>query len=414
MLTEVAIKRAIREATTANTRKKVFDGGGLYLLIDPPKTLGWRYKYRIGGREKLLSFGVYPDVPTALARERRDEARKQLATGRDPSVIRKAMEHAQANTFASVAQELLVAQTAKLEPGTLAQKTSWLEKRVYPHIGRQPIADVTAPQILALLRKIEVTGRHETARRVKTAIGEVMRYGVACGLATYDPTTSLRGALVAGTKKSFAAVTDPERLGQILRVVWTYSGQPATEVALKFAFYVFPRPGELRKAEWAEFDLKNALWRLPPEKMKARKPHVVPLSRQAVALVKELQPLSGESKYVFPSPLSAEKPLSENTLVGALRRLGIDKGEQTAHGVRAAASTLLNEQDWNSDLIELQLAHTPKDRVRAAYNRGLRIEERRKMMQHWADYLDDLRLKRDKPKAIPSQRRRPTDGLRAI
>ncbi len=408
MLTEVAIKRAIREATTANARKKVFDSGGLYLLIDPPKSLGWRYKYRIGGREKLLSFGLYPDVPTALARERRDEARKQLATGRDPSLIRKVMEDAQANTFSSVAHELLAAQATKLCPGTLAQKTSWLEKRVYPYIGRVPIADVTAPQILALLRKIEVTGRHETARRVKTAIGEVMRYAVACGLATFDPTTSLRGALVAGTKKSFAAVTDPERLSEILRVVWTYSGQPTTEVALKFAFYVFPRPGELRKAEWAEFDLSAALWRLPPEKMKTRRAHTAPLSRQAVALLEEIQPLTGNGKYVFPSPLSAEKPLSENTLVGALRRLGIDKGEQTAHGVRAAASTLLNEQDWSPDLIELQLAHAPKDRIRAAYNRGLRIEERRKMMQHWADYLDDLRLKREKPKGISSGRRRST------
>ncbi len=408
MLTEVAIKRAIREATTANARKKVFDGGGLYLLIDPPKSLGWRYKYRIGGREKLLSFGVYPDVPTALARERRDEARKQLATGRDPSLIRKVMEDAQANTFSSVAHELLAAQATKLCPGTLAQKTSWLEKRVYPYIGRVPIADVTAPQILALLRKIEVTGRHETARRVKTAIGEVMRYAVACGLATFDPTTSLRGALVAGTKKSFAAVTDPERLSEILRVVWTYSGQPTTEVALKFAFYVFPRPGELRKAEWAEFDLSAALWRLPPEKMKTRRAHTAPLSRQAVALLEEIQPLTGNGKYVFPSPLSAEKPLSENTLVGALRRLGIDKGEQTAHGVRAAASTLLNEQDWSPDLIELQLAHAPKDRIRAAYNRGLRIEERRKMMQHWADYLDDLRLKREKPKGISSGLKRST------
>jgi integrase len=403
MLTEVAIKRAIREATIANARKKLFDSGGLYLLIDPPKSLGWRYKYRIGGREKLLSFGIYPDVPTSLARERRDEARKQLAVGRDPSQVRKAVEDAQANTFISVARELLKAQAAKLDPGTLAQKTSWLEKRVFPHIGRLPIAEIPAPQILALLRKIEATGRHETARRVKTAIGEVMRYAVACGLTIYDPTTSLRGALIAGTKKSFAAVTDPERLSQILRIVWTYSGQPATEVALKYAFYVFPRPGELRKAEWSEFDLDAALWRLPPEKMKARKPHTVPLSRQAVALLEELQPLTGGGKFVFTSPRSAEKPLSENTLVGALRRLGIDKGEQTAHGVRAAASTLLNEQDWSPDLIELQLAHAPKDRIRAAYNRGLRIEERRKMMQHWADYLDGLRLRRNTPTATPSK-----------
>ena len=266
-----------------------------------------------------------------------------------------------------------------------------------------PIAEVSAPQILALLRKIEVTGRYETARRVKTAIGEVMRYAVACGNATSDPTASLRGALVAGTKKSFAAVTDPEKLGRLLRVIWSYAGQPTTEAALKFAFYVFPRPGELRKAEWAEFDLESALWRLPPEKMKTRKPHVVPLSRQAVALLKELQPLTGAGKYVFSSVHSDSRPLSENTVLGALRRLGIEKSEQSAHGVRATASTLLNEQDWSPDLIELQLAHAPKDRIRAAYNRGLRIEERRKMMQHWADYLDGLRLQRKAQTAIRSK-----------
>ena len=394
MLTEVAIKRAVREATTANARRKVFDGGGLFLLIDPPKSFGWRFKYRIAGREKLLSFGVYPAVPTVLARERRDEARRHLAAGRDPSVIRKATENANANDFRSVAKELLAAQATKLDVGTHAQKTSWLEKRVFPHIGRHPIAEVSAPQILALLRKIEVTGRYETARRVKTAIGEVMRYAVACGLATSDPTASLRGALVAGTKRSFAAVTEPEKLGPLLRVIWSYSGQPTTEAALKFAFYVFPRPGELRKAEWAEFDLKNALWRLPAEKMKTRKSHTVPLSRQVVALMKEIKPLTGDGKYVFPSVRSVDRPLSENTLVGALRRLGIDKSEQAAHGVRAAASTLLNEQDWSPDLIELQLAHAPRDRIRATYNRGLRIDERRKMMQHWADYIDRLRVQR--------------------
>jgi integrase len=394
MLTELAIKRAIREAAIANERVKIFDGGGLYLLVKPRKSCGWRFKYRVAGREKLLSFGSYPDVPTALARERREEARRHLAAGRDPSVVRKSAEGTRQNDFRRVATELLMAQASKLDPGTLAQKTAWLEKRVFPSIGRVPIAELTAPPILALLRRIEATGRHETARRVKTAIGEVMRYAIACGLAAHDPTASLRGALVAGTKRSFAAVTDPERLGEILRVVWTYSGQPTTEVALKFAFYVFPRPGELRKAEWVEFDLKSALWRLPAEKMKARRSHTVPLSRQVVSLLKELQALTGEGKYVFPSLLSDEKPLSENTLVGALRRLGIDKDEQTAHGVRAAASTLLNEQDWNPDLIELQLAHAPKDRVRATYNRGPRIEERRRMMQHWADYLDGLRLKK--------------------
>jgi len=392
MLTEALIKRAIREAAASNVRRKLFDGGGLFLLIESSSNIGWRFKYRFAGREKLLSLGIYPDVCTAIARERREEARRQLAAGRDPSVVRMASRASQLNDFQSVAKELLAAQATKLDPGTLAQKTSWLENRVYPFIGRIPIAEVTAPQILALLRKVEVTGRHETARRVKTAIGEVMRYGVACGIATTDPTASLRGALIAGTKKNFAAVTEPEKLGKLLRAIWSYAGHPTTEVALKFAFYVFPRPGELRKAEWSEFDLQNAIWRLPPEKMKTRKQHLVPLSRQALSLLQELIPITGQGKYVFPGGRSAAQPMSENALVAALRRMGIEKGEQTAHGVRAAASTLLNEQDWSPDLIELQLAHAPRDRIRAAYNRSVRIEERRKMMQHWADYLDRLRL----------------------
>ncbi len=397
MLTEFAIKQAIRGLPRQEKRRKLFDGGGLYLLLEPPKSSGWRFKYRFQGREKLLSFGTYPDVPTSRARMLRDDARRNLKSGRDPSSIRKAAEAGQSNTFRVVAEELLAAQATKLDPDTLAQKRSWLEKRVYPYVGRSPIADIRAPNILPLLRRVESTGRYETARRVKTVIGEVMRFAVASGLAEVDPTLSLRGALVAGTKGHFAAVTEPERLAEMLRVIWAYAGQPATEAALKFAFYVFPRPGELRKAEWSEFDLKAGLWRLPSGKMKSRKPHVVPLSRQAVQILEELQSLTGDGQFVFTSTRSGDRPLSDNTLVAAMRRLGIEKGEQTAHGARAVASTLLNEQGWNSDLIEIELAHVPKDRVRAAYNRSSRIEDRRKMMQFWADYLDALRLRTELP-----------------
>lgn len=399
MLTEFAIKQAIRALSLQQKRRKLFDGGGLYLLLEPPRSCGWRFKYRFQGREKLLSFGTYPDVPTYRARTLRDDARREVAAGRDPSVLRRAIEAGHANTFRSVAEELLAAQATKLDPGTLAQKRSWMENRVYPFIGRSPINEIRAPQILPLLRRIESSGRYETARRVKTAVGEVMRFAVATGLIEFDPTPSLRGALIAGTKGHFAAVTEPEKLAEMLRVIWTYAGQPATEAALKFAFYVFPRPGELRKAEWTEFDFKSSLWRIPAEKMKSRKPHVVPLSRQAIEILNELRPLTGEGQYIFTSSRSKSCPISDNTLVAAMRRLGIEKGEQTAHGARAVASTLLNEQGWNSDLIELQLAHVPKDRVRAAYNRSSRIEDRRKMMQFWADYLDALRLKRKLPAA---------------
>lgn len=287
-------------------------------------------------------------------------------------------------------------------------------KACVPLIGRTPIVDVRAPQILNLLRKIEATGRHETARRVRTAVGEVMRYAAACGHVQGDSTVVLRGALVAGTKKAFAAVTDPKRLAEILRTVWTYSGQLTTETALKIAFYAFPRPGELRKAEWKEVDFEAALWRIHAEKMKSHRPHLVPLSRQVSELLLELHAATGHGQFVFPNPQSMKKPISDNTLVAALRRLGISKDEQTAHGVRAAASTLLNEQGWNPDLIELQLAHVPKDQIRATYNRSVRVEERRKMLQHWADYLDKLRDGRASPAASSPQRLTALPKLRLV
>ncbi len=391
MLTELQIRSAIRQAANQESPQRLSDGQGLALVIVPPNRPAWRFRYHFQGREKMISLGVYPEVSIAMARERREAARRELAGGIDPSATRQASRAARAVDFKSIAEELLESQAARLDPGTIAQKAAWLRKRVYPFIGRMPIVDVRAPQILGLLRKIEATGRHETARRVRTAVGEVMRYAAACGHVQGDPTVVLRGALVAGTKKSFAAVTDPKRLAEILRVVWTYSGQPTTETALKIAFYAFPRPGELRKAEWKEIDFAESMWRIPAEKMKSRRAHLVPLSHQVVSLLEELHAVTGHGRYVFPSPQSMLKPISDNTLVAALRRLGISKDEQTAHGVRAAASTLLNEQGWNPDLIELQLAHVPKDQIRAAYNRSVRVDERRKMLQHWADYLDKLR-----------------------
>ncbi len=404
MLSELKIRAEIRKFDPSGPRRKLHDGGGLYLLFEGTKAPGWRLRYRVDGREKLISLGVYPDVSIAMARDRRDAARRELAGGVDPSAGRQAARAARAIDFKTVAEELLESQTARLDPGTIAQKAAWLRKRVYPFIGCMPIVDVRAPQILGLLRKIEATGRHETARRVRTAVGEVMRYAAACGHVQGDPTVVLRGALVAGTKKSFAAVTDPKRLAEILRMVWTYSGQPTTETALRIAFYAFPRPGELRKAEWKEIDFAESMWRIPAEKMKSRRAHLVPLSHQVVSLLEELHAVTGHGRYVFPSPQSMLKPISDNTLVAALRRLGISKDEQTAHGVRAAASTLLNEQGWNPDLIELQLAHVPKDQIRAAYNRSVRVDERRKMLQHWADYLDRLREGPVSPSAIKGQR----------
>lgn len=382
---------AIRNLKPSERPLKLFDGGGLFLLLNPNGGRWWRLKYRFNGSERGLSLGVYPDVSLKNARDRRDEARRFLANGIDPSTVRRTAKVAQSNTFEALAREWLELQRKKLARATF-DKAQWtFETLLFPYIGSRPIGGITAADVLSVLRRIESRGHHETAHRAKQRCGQVFRYAVATSRAERDPTGDLRGALAPVVARNHSAITEPGRIGDLLRSIDAYTGQRTTECALKLAPLVFVRPGELRAAEWSEFDLNGAEWRIPAARMKMRDPHIVPLATQAVALLRELHPLTGAGRFVFPSLRTVARPMSESAINAALRRLGYAKDEMTAHGFRALASTRLNEQGWHPDLIELQLAHAERNKVRAAYNRASRLAERRKMMQAWADYLDGLR-----------------------
>jgi integrase len=381
----------IRAARPAEKPYKVFDERGLFMLVTPSGGRLWRLRYRHGGVEKLLAIGAYPDVSLKRAREKRDDARKLLADGIDPSAKRRAEKEQQVNTFEAVAREWLVLQEKSLDESTLTRERSRLQNFVFPHLGNRPIAQITPPELLAVLRRIESRGTNDTAHRTRSICSRVFRYAVATGRAERDCTVDLRGALPALTVGHFAAITQPAKIGQLLRAIDGYVGQPATHAALKLAPYVFVRPGELRQAEWPEFELAAAEWRIPRERMKAGEPHLVPLSTQAIEILKGLQPITGHGRYLFPSLRTPTRPISDNTLNAALRRLGYSGEEMTGHGFRSMASTCLNELGWHPDLIELQLAHAERNKVRAAYNRAQRLDERRKMMQAWGDYIDGLR-----------------------
>lgn len=370
---------------------KLFDSGGLFLIVNPNGSRWWRLKYRILGKEKLISLGVYPLITLAKARERRDDARRRIADGIDPSAERRAVKAANEDTFESIAREWLATREHGLAPITVF-KTKWmLESFIYPDLGSRPIRGITAPDILGALRAIAARGRHETARRTKQKCGQVFRYAIATGRASHDVTADLRGALAPVVSQNHAAITDPVKIGALLRAIDGYSGQIVTGYALRLAPMVFVRPGELRQAEWSEFDLDGATWRIPAAKMKMREEHIVPLAPQALALLRELHTLTGRGRFLFNSLRTSQRPMSENTINAALRRLGYSNEEMTGHGFRALASTCLNEQGWSPDLIELQLAHSDKDRIRAVYNRSKKLPERRRMMDAWADYLDTLR-----------------------
>lgn len=380
-------------AIKASKPGKLADGGGLFLLTKDNGTKLWRMKYRHHGRERLLSFGQYPEVSLAEARRRRDEARTAIRDGADPAADKRAKRAADklaaADSFKAVAAEWLEKQRPALANVT-ATKAQWLLSLV-PSLDPLPLGDITPPIILSALRKIEGKGHHETVRRVKQRIGQVFRYAVAHGRAERDPTADLRGVLAPVKSKPHAAITDPARVGELLRALDSYAGQPVTAAALKLGPLLFVRPGELRRMEWAELDLAAAEWRIPAAKMKMRDEHVVPLASQALAILRDLQPLTGRSRYVFPSLRTADRPMSENTVNAALRRLGFDGDTMTGHGFRAMASTRLNELGWKPDVIERQLAHAERNKVRAVYNRAQYMADRRTMMQAWADYLDNLR-----------------------
>ncbi|CAN5276015.1 integrase arm-type DNA-binding domain-containing protein [soil metagenome] len=386
---------AINAAKPRAKPYKLADGLGLYILIAPTGGRLWRMNYRFLGQQKTLSFGSYPDVSLAKAREKRSAAREALADGRDPFEVRKAnVREAKAKleeTFKAIAVEWL----SRLEiegraPATL-QKLRWLLDLSYPLIGNRPIADLTALELLEVLRKVEVRGRYETANRLRSTFGTIFRYAIVTGRAQRDVSVDLRGALITPKPTHRAAILDPKALGGLLRAVDAHDGQPAVRIALKLLPHMFPRPGELRLAEWKEFDLEAAVWTIPPEKTKMRRPHKVPLTEQVLEMLAELEPITGGGAYLFPSIRSAERPITDNTLNAALRRLGYGKDEVTAHGFRATASTLLNEMGkWHPDAIERQLAHVESNDVRRAYARGAHWDERVKMMQHWSDYLDGL------------------------
>ena len=384
----------------AKSKDKLFDERGLFMLVTPTGGRLWRLRYRIGALEKLISLGAYPDVTLKRAREKRDEARILIADDIDPSAQRKAQRAALLDTFEGVAQEWLALHSKSLSPETLSILGARLNSALYPYLGSRPVAAITAQELLVVIRRIEARGRHETAHRVRALAGRVLRFAVATGRAQHDVAADLRDALAPVRSRNFASVTDPARVGELMRAIDGYTGYPVTALALKLAPLVFVRPGELRAAEWSEFDLANAEWRIPAARMKMKEPHIVPLARQAIAIVRELEPLARGGRYLFPSLRTRDRPMSENTINAALRRLGYSSEEQTGHGFRSMASTLLNEQGFPPDVIELQLAHTERNKVRAAYNKAQRLPERRKMMQAWADYLDGLRAGGSSPLSV--------------
>jgi integrase len=394
LLTDTRVKNAKPRAKPY----KLGDGGWLYLLVKPSSAKLWRMAYRFHGREKLLALGAYPAVSLKAAREKRDDAREKLSRNFDPGEVRKLERLTQANavatTFKVVAEEYLArqGQGGRKRSEATQSKNRWLLEQAYPDLGSRPIASIKSAEVLAVLRKIEARGRLETANRLRAIVGAVFRHAIATVRAEVDPTAALRGALQSPEVTHRAAITDPAALGGLLRAIDGFVGQPGTAAALRLLPLVFTRPGELRQARWAEFDLEQAVWRIPAARTKMRREHMVPLPRQALEILRELRAATGRGELLFPSIRSAHRPMSDNTLNAALRRLGYGKDEVTAHGFRATASTLLNESGrFSPDAIERALAHQDPDPVRRAYARGSFWKERVEMAQWWADHLDTLR-----------------------
>ncbi|WP_108472868.1 tyrosine-type recombinase/integrase [Rhodanobacter thiooxydans] len=387
---------AIRTAKPADKPRRLFDGGGLYLEVSPAGGKLWRLKYRHGGKEKRLALGAYPDTGLKDARDKRDAARKLLAAGVDPGEQRKAAkaagEERAANSFEVVAREWHAKQSATWVELHASRIMLRLENDVFPWLGKRPIADVTAKELLATVNRIVDRGAVESAHRVLQNCGQVLRYAIATGRAERNPAADLRGALPPVKQTHLAAIIEPNAIGGLLRAMDAYNGSLVTKCALRLAPLAFVRPGELRQAEWAEFDLDGAQWNIPAEKMKMREPHLVPLSPQAVAILRELHPLTGRGRYVFPSARSPQRPMSNNAVLSALRRMGYATNEMSGHGFRAMARTVLDEVlHFRPDYIEHQLAHAVKDPNGRAYNRTAHLAERRKMMTAWAEYLDTLK-----------------------
>ena len=374
---------------------KLFDGGGLFLLVTKSGGKLWHFKYRFDKKEKKLALGAYPEISLIDARRRLDEARSQLAHGIDPGAIRKAQKQAKTEsteTFEIIAREWHDRFTPSWNSRHAKGLLKRLERDVFPYLGAMPIKEIKATELLKVLRRVESRGALESTHRIRAICGQVFRYAIATGRAERDPAADLRGALPTVQTINRAAITEPAKVGELLRAIDGYQGGFVVQCALKFAPLVFVRPGELRHAEWSEIDFENAEWNIPAGKMKMKEPHLVPLSQQAIEILKEIKNLTGASRYVFPSGRSFDRPMSDNAILAALRRMGYEKSEMSGHGFRAMARTILDEVlHVRPDYIEHQLAHAVRDPNGRAYNRTSHLAERKNMMQTWADYLDGLK-----------------------
>ena len=391
---------AIRSKAPGVKPVKLADGGGLYLLVNPNGARYWRMKYRWVGKEKLLALGVYPDTSLRLARSKRDEARQLLAAGVDPGAHKKAVRaatvDAAANSFEVIAREWFARQAPSWAPSHSGNILLRLENDVLPWLGRRPVSEINARELLTTLNRVVERGAVESAHRILQNLNQVFRYAIATARTDRNPAADLRGALPPVREKHLAAITDVEKVGGLLRAIDAYSGSFVTKSALRLAPLVFVRPGELRQAEWSEINLESAEWNIPATKMKTGQPHLVPLSTQSLQILRELQPLTGSGKFVFPSARGAKRPMSNNAVLSALRRMGFEKDEMSGHGFRAMARTILDETlKVRPDFIEHQLAHNVRDPNGRAYNRTAHLTERRQMMQQWSDWLDHQKAKED-------------------
>ena len=384
---------AIRNIKPTGMPQKLFDGNGLFLFVAPGGTKSWRWKYRFQGREKLLTFGIYPQLSLKEARAACADAKKTLSGGADPSMQKKIAARTRENTFEAITREWHD-----------NRKTAWTERyaedvleriagNIFPYLGNRPVNEITPPELLGVLRKIEARGACYQANRIRETCSLVFRYAIATGRAERDTAADLRGAIRTHITTSRAAITEPQEVGGLLRAIDDYTGHFVTKCGLQLLALTFLRPGEVRLGEWPEIDMEEKLWRIPAKRMKMRLDHLVPLSSQACAILEELRKLTGRGRLMFPGLRSSDRAISDATFIAALRRMGFEKNEMCAHGFRSMASTILNEQGYSADAIEKQLAHNPRNKIRGIYNRAEYLPERRKMMQEWADYLTELKEK---------------------
>lgn len=405
MLTELACKAVV--CPPDKKRVRLSDAGNLYLEVSPAGSKRWFWKYTFAGKEKRLALGAWPTVPLKQARMDRDDARKLLSKGHDPAKLRQ-LERLEArasseNTFEAVARELHKTKASGWSAQYAARWLERMEKDLFPWIGSVPLPDITAPMLLNVMRRIEKRGARETAHTLRKTSGQVFKYGIATGRCARNPAPDLHGALQPVNTKHMAAVLEPKAAGDLMRAVHDYPGQPVTRAAMILSALLFQRPGNMRMMEWAELDLDAGMWAIPAAKMKRRldgklngRPHFVPLPKQAVQVLRDLHPLTGHSPYVFPSLVSIKRPMSENTVRVALRRMGFANDDMTPHGFRAMARTIMVEElDVDPDVIEAQLAHGKSGPLGEAYDRAQYMAKRRTMMQQWADYLDKLRAGAD-------------------